>query len=452
MPALNTDTSVVDYLKSTGKDSSYASRAKLAESYGITGYVGNADQNTLLLTKIRGGSSTPAATGASDPSKVNSTEDANAYINNNQQQDFSQASKTNEPPVRSSLSNYQDLYDSITKTLTSNLPTKPETPKFADQYTTLRGSYGVTDLESQLTDLKTQQKDLFAASKARTDAEKAKPVAMNVIEGRVSEEEKQDQERLDGINRSIDTISSQLTQKYAVIDNIMKYAQTDYSNAVDSYDRQFTQNLNMFNTIKGVVDSEKSDEERKADNARANLQIIYNNVTDNGASLTNLGAEDKANITKLELQAGLPVGFYSKLQAKDPNGTIVSTTTRESGGQKFADVIIKGKDGSLSSKTISLGASSGTGSETQADKKATAYAGINTLLTGNYKTPSGAPYVLNGYLTYDGWKAIAANAIEDGITRADLVAQYADKFAPEVLDEAGGYGLTGAEKKAIRGY
>lgn len=53
--ALNKNTSIVDYLKSQGQDSSYAGRKKLAEQYGISGYSGTAAQNTSLLNSLRGG-------------------------------------------------------------------------------------------------------------------------------------------------------------------------------------------------------------------------------------------------------------------------------------------------------------------------------------------------------------------------------------------------------------
>ena len=49
-----TGSSIVDYLSSTGKDTSYSSRAALAAAQGITNYNGSADQNTQLLTKLRG--------------------------------------------------------------------------------------------------------------------------------------------------------------------------------------------------------------------------------------------------------------------------------------------------------------------------------------------------------------------------------------------------------------
>jgi hypothetical protein len=46
--------SIVDFLKSSGQASDYASRQKLAAEQGITNYVGSAEQNTALLKKLRG--------------------------------------------------------------------------------------------------------------------------------------------------------------------------------------------------------------------------------------------------------------------------------------------------------------------------------------------------------------------------------------------------------------
>jgi len=52
-------TSIVDYLKSVGQSSDYASRAKLAEEQGIVGYGGTSEQNTQLLGKLNKPSDTP---------------------------------------------------------------------------------------------------------------------------------------------------------------------------------------------------------------------------------------------------------------------------------------------------------------------------------------------------------------------------------------------------------
>lgn len=49
-----TGNSIVDYLKSTGQDTSYATRNKLATQKGIQNYTGTAEQNLKLLNSLRG--------------------------------------------------------------------------------------------------------------------------------------------------------------------------------------------------------------------------------------------------------------------------------------------------------------------------------------------------------------------------------------------------------------
>ena len=53
-------TSIVDYLKSQGQDSSYSARKKLAEERGITNYSGTAAQNTQLLNMLRNSNTQPS--------------------------------------------------------------------------------------------------------------------------------------------------------------------------------------------------------------------------------------------------------------------------------------------------------------------------------------------------------------------------------------------------------
>lgn len=57
--------SLVDYLKSIGKDSSFAARQQYAAQYGISNYSGTAAQNTQLLNLMRGRSAPAASSGAS---------------------------------------------------------------------------------------------------------------------------------------------------------------------------------------------------------------------------------------------------------------------------------------------------------------------------------------------------------------------------------------------------
>lgn len=61
------DPSIVDFMSQNGMPSDYSSRAKLAAANGITGYAGTAEQNTQLLTALRGAGKTPDSSTAIAP-------------------------------------------------------------------------------------------------------------------------------------------------------------------------------------------------------------------------------------------------------------------------------------------------------------------------------------------------------------------------------------------------
>lgn len=112
--------SIVDYLKSQGKDSSYSNRKKLAEQYGIGNYSGTAAQNTNLLKLLQNGSHKNAqqnspttgntqlsnsAASASPKTGYNRSDRVNEYYN--RVQDF----EANTPEAFDS--NYQGEIDNI---------------------------------------------------------------------------------------------------------------------------------------------------------------------------------------------------------------------------------------------------------------------------------------------------------------------------------------------------
>lgn len=58
---LNADTSVVDYLKSQGQDSSFSARKKIAKDMGMTNYTGSEEQNIAMRNALAGGASKEVA-------------------------------------------------------------------------------------------------------------------------------------------------------------------------------------------------------------------------------------------------------------------------------------------------------------------------------------------------------------------------------------------------------
>lgn len=318
---------------------------------GITGFKsGNADliQPGEVLTI--GNYKAPASANAGT---------ATSIINQNQDADIANTPKPGDAPTKDTTtrsSRYSTAFSDINDLLGDSKA--PTAPNFKDTYDKLREDNGIDSLEGYVNDLQTEEEAIYADLRMQRTAERGKPVAQNVIEGRIGEEERQQAERIDYIQRQKATAVRQLQAANATIENIINFKKLDYDTARNEYNDKFSQQMTLFNTAKGIVDSEMSDEERIATSSRANLNIIYGAITDGTLEGGTISSDMQYQINKMELSAGLPTGFYAKLQNQNPNGKILSSTARTSGGAKYVDVLYQNKDGSLTSKAVYVGASS----------------------------------------------------------------------------------------------
>ena len=62
--------SIVDYLKSVGQPSDFASRKIFAQQQGISNYTGSAQQNTQLLNTLKSGTIIPTTTQTTTPREI----------------------------------------------------------------------------------------------------------------------------------------------------------------------------------------------------------------------------------------------------------------------------------------------------------------------------------------------------------------------------------------------
>ena len=104
---LNTGTSIVDYMKSKGQDSSYKNRKKLANQYGIKNYTGAEDQNIELMKLVKNADSKSAAKNST--SAANNTASAGSKASN--------AVKANVAPVNTGVKN---VAKNVANTATGN--------------------------------------------------------------------------------------------------------------------------------------------------------------------------------------------------------------------------------------------------------------------------------------------------------------------------------------------
>jgi hypothetical protein len=111
----------------------------------------------------------------------------------------------------------------------------------------------------------------------------------------------------------------ELNTRYNIIKTMIDYMGLDYNDAVAAYDREYSQNLQIYQQI--VTE----DNEAKA-SARANLTTMANLITSGNMNFNQLDSSQRLMINKLEVQAGLPIGFTSSLQMS-PEDKILFTST-----------------------------------------------------------------------------------------------------------------------------
>ncbi len=245
------------------------------------------------------------------------------------------------------------------------LPTgqAPATPDLTKAYTDLLAEKGVDAIQKSIIDLKAQQDTLAAQLRTNVAAERDKPVATNVIEGRISEQQRQSQEQYEFVGRQLSRKTDELNSALTNVKTIMDLKQTDYSNASAAYNKQFDQAISTFNLIRGIQQDQKSAADRAQDNARANAQIYVNALKDGNIDLASMSPDQKAQLNKLEVQAGFPVGFFSSIK-KDPKADIVATTSDN--GQ--IQVLMRNTSGGMTLQTYGT-KTVGTDATTKAEDK-----------------------------------------------------------------------------------
>jgi len=189
----------------------------------------------------------------------------------------------------------------------------PPLLKRAEEREALRLEYGVAELETSLTDIKDQIENEMNILREQRGIEEGKPVPLGVIAGRITEEERVAQQRIDFLGRQQNRIVDELNTKYTIIGQYMQDIGLDYGDAIDRYDNEFQQNITMYNIISQKEEAALTQLERNRTAARANLQIYTNAITAGNLDYASMSEDQKLMIGKLEAQSGFPIGFIGSL-------------------------------------------------------------------------------------------------------------------------------------------
>ena len=350
--------------------------------------------------------------------------EANSAINANQEADIASATTTSElPPVKTTADIMADIKKTIEPTIAA-----PALPNYTKTLSDLRNSYGVTDAENSLNALKAQEADLLAASAEQQYSETQKTVPMNVINGRISEEEAQAAFRLRAVQNSIQSVTNQLNTKYNIIDTMMKTSEMDYNAATTAYDKQMATNIQLYNAAKNIEDDQKTDVQHSQDIARSNAQIMLNALTTSGKTVADLSASDQAALTKLGVESGLGANFFSLVADKSVNKEILTTIASDNDSK----VVVIYKDGTtaeiatgLINRVAGSGGSGGSGS-TATQRKDAQTAADRESIQNDISASTGS----DGYTDPEKMRAIRHNiAVND----PGNLSWFDNAFPPEMM-------------------
>jgi|GEM_PF-5019502 hypothetical protein len=296
-------------------------------------------------------------------------------------------------PAAEKIDTLTKVKNSINSGITAEKPAALDLEK---DYTELLQKSGVDDLESSINDLTVQEDDLAAAYESVVGNLRDSGVAQSIISGKSSQAQRNYQEQLSLVSNRKKQLTDQLNTKYSVIDKIMSYKKTSYDEAKDDYNQQFSNQISMINIAKGIDSEANSEEQQMQDNARANANIVYNAISSGAADPSEWDDAQTAQISKLELTAGLPIGFYKSISLKNPKANILSTSTRTTdSGDKYADVIMQGDDGRPTVQSVYLGKEKTTGT-TDYEKDQKIISNFKASLTNtklyNYRAESDGEY------------------------------------------------------------
>jgi len=224
----------------------------------------------------------------------------------------------------------------------------PKAPNLAEKFKTERQRLGVEPLETRVSEIDSEIEQINA--NLFIEAEKAgeRLVSMTQIGRRRGKLQKEADRSIMLLNIERSSKARQLNNKLSTIEMIMGFTQTNFTNASSLYDREFKKNVDMYNLMKGIEDTEKTETEREIDNARANWTTISNLISKGNLNLGSLTPEQQTKLNRISLTAGFPNNLLKEIQMGSNGATLKSVTTRlDSQGNKFADIIRQNPDGSI---------------------------------------------------------------------------------------------------------
>ncbi len=254
------------------------------------------------------------------------------------------------------LSKSAQLTEKLVEYLDNSSSPAQTTPSMAETFATKRQELGVGPLEDALAAKNAELARLDADYTSRIETEGAR-TGISILQAnrRKSQADVEYNIARRDLVAERDGLVNQLNMKYGVINTMMTLAGMDYDRAQTEYQNKINNSISLVNLIRGIESDQKTEDQRKSDNARANLQIVLGLLQKGNIDYDNLDTVTKLDIKNMEIQSGLPVGFTALVseQVKDPVVTFLPQGT-DAAGNRIQPIATRKADGTIEIKNITL--------------------------------------------------------------------------------------------------
>lgn len=347
-------------------------------------WTGTLEQNTNLLNNINKGIYNPTGAGGTvqtpgTPQPPTSPSEVPNYINTIQDQKFAELAIA-DSPFKDTINKTDQQISADAKAALQTTTQAPALLNLENTYNQLRSQYKLDDLDKQIGEINTAIDSENLNAQRQRAVEQGKPVALNVMEGRISESDRIANEKLQNLTLIRDSMVRYSNSANSVISTMMSLKQQDYASAKDAYESEYNKNLQFYQIVQNqkqarddlkykVLNDEKA-------SATANIQIYMNMIKDGNLNWNQMDDNTRMAINKLEVMSGLGQGFISKIKMDPDKMQQIVGDRVDPHGNKYVDMLITNPDGSKQVQSILLGkvAVASSGSSTAAKSAASAQA------------------------------------------------------------------------------
>lgn len=205
--------------------------------------------------------------------------------------------------------------------------TAPTVPDLNADQSAEQTAVGIPAISANINTLTAQLQSAQAQALSDEGNEASKPgVVASVINGRIKMISAEDAVAIDNLNSQIKDANTQLTAANAAVAAYMKNDQSNYTDASDAYEKNYTAGLAQYNDA--VTQQDKTQASAKANSTA--IIAAYKGSTAGADSIT---PEETAQWNAIDLQAGLPPGTT---QAGVLSGLNITKYIKGSDGNEYA--------------------------------------------------------------------------------------------------------------------